>query len=533
MTGFAAGNAQHIGAREQQQDSFGFSDPSDQAFVAHGGFLGIVADGVGGLTHGSQASQSAVSAFLQAYHLKSPGESIPDALARSLHQANAAVLGVASEPSAQGAGTTLAAAVLHSSSLYWISAGDSRIYLLHAGQLTRITSDHTYARDLDDQSAQGKISRAEAQNNPERGSLTSYLGQAEPKVVDRNTRPLALAQDDRVIICSDGFYRALDDLEIVGAFSRDLQKGCELSVGQILAKQRQGQDNLTVIALKQRSIRRLVPGMPTDVRSRLLVYASAFVILALLCALGYRYDKRRASSLQPGNPATVAPAQAAGAPAAVKPAASQADGNSTPATAEQHDASTKTPTLEPKQPTADSKRQAVDAKQPHTQRSANKQPHGKTRTNKPKGPTAVKKDTRETVGKTPNQAVAPTSEPGSGSPAATVPAIPPPAGATSPNQPSGTAAETPPSATPNNQPASPASDAPPNPSQPGVKQPNPSPSPAAPSNPASPPPDQHAPSSTDPKQDSPPNMALRPINSAMSQSQTNAFAPSNWIGRLE
>ena len=49
---FSAGNAQHIGSRSQQQDAFGFSDPAEQEFVAHAGFLGIVADGVGGLTHG-------------------------------------------------------------------------------------------------------------------------------------------------------------------------------------------------------------------------------------------------------------------------------------------------------------------------------------------------------------------------------------------------------------------------------------------------------------------------------------------------
>src|ERR1700675_1789495 len=114
--GFAAGNAQHIGARPQQQDAFGFSDPSDKAFVNHGGFLGVVADGVGGLTHGSEASQSAVRTFLQAYHQKSLGETIPEALARSLREANAAVLRVASAPSAEGAGTTLVAAVLHNQS---------------------------------------------------------------------------------------------------------------------------------------------------------------------------------------------------------------------------------------------------------------------------------------------------------------------------------------------------------------------------------------------------------------------------------
>jgi len=192
------------------------------------------------------------------------------------------------------------AAVLHDQSLYWISAGDSRIYLLRAGRLTRITSDHTYGRQLDEQAAQGKISRAEALNNSERGSLTSYLGQPEPKELDRNTRPLALQPGDSVILCSDGFYRALNESEIAGAFDNDLQRACETLVGQAVAKQRKGQDNLTVIALQERGRRRRLRGQDRGGKaSRLPVYASALVILALLSAgAAYWYRNRPASATQ-------------------------------------------------------------------------------------------------------------------------------------------------------------------------------------------------------------------------------------------
>jgi len=304
--GFAAGNAQHIGARPQQQDAFGFSDPGDRAFVNHGGFLGVVADGVGGLTHGSEASQSAVRAFLQAYHLKSPGETIPEALASALREANAAVLRVASAPSAEGAGTTLVAAVLHNQSLYWISAGDSRIYLLNGKRLTRVTSDHVYAHELDEQAAQGLISRDEAQNNSERGSLTSYLGQPDPKHVDRNTRPLGLRPDDCVILCSDGFYRALNEPEIVEAFRNDLQKACDTLVRQVLAKQRKQQDNLTVIALRQSSKKQGGWLEKGGTGSRLRVFAVAAMVLFLL-SLGARYWYEKQSANTGQSPQTSPP----------------------------------------------------------------------------------------------------------------------------------------------------------------------------------------------------------------------------------
>jgi serine/threonine protein phosphatase PrpC len=273
-----AGNAQHIGARQDQQDSFGFSDPGNEAFVAHGGFLGVVADGMGGLSHGSEASHAAVRTFLSAYESKAPGESIPDALARSLIAANRAVVTLADHfGSRNGTGTTLAAAVLHGDSLYWVSAGDSRVYLCHGNTLTRITSDHVYARHLNEQVAQGKISRSEAEGNAERAALTSFLG--DLKEVDRSLRPFVVRPGDHIFICSDGLYRALSEAEITEAFRRDPQTACDTLVEQAVAKQRNHQDNLTIIAL---SPERSSAPDPAAGHRALLVFAA----LVLAAAIG-------------------------------------------------------------------------------------------------------------------------------------------------------------------------------------------------------------------------------------------------------
>ena len=71
---FLPANAQHIGARHSQQDSFGFADPDDAAFIQHGGFLAIVCDGMGGMEHGDLAGRTAVRTFLEAYGRKTPQE---------------------------------------------------------------------------------------------------------------------------------------------------------------------------------------------------------------------------------------------------------------------------------------------------------------------------------------------------------------------------------------------------------------------------------------------------------------------------
>ena len=64
---YLSAHAQHIGARHYQQDSSGLADPEDEVFLAHGGYLAVLCDGMGGMEHGDVASQTAVRAILDAY----------------------------------------------------------------------------------------------------------------------------------------------------------------------------------------------------------------------------------------------------------------------------------------------------------------------------------------------------------------------------------------------------------------------------------------------------------------------------------
>lgn len=248
---FSPGNAQHIGARSEQQDSFGFSDPDDRSFVAHAGVAAVVADGMGGLANGGAASSTAVHAFLKAYESKDPAEPIPDALLRSINSANHAVMTLWRKSGAKdNLGTTLAAVVLHEDWLYWVSAGDSRVYFYQGGRLTRLTTDHVYAADLDEQVGKGRITREQAITHPEREALTSYLGLETLPRVDRSVRAFPVKPGDNVVICSDGLYRALSDEEIAGSLEKDARRTCETLVERAVAKHIARQDNITVIALK-------------------------------------------------------------------------------------------------------------------------------------------------------------------------------------------------------------------------------------------------------------------------------------------
>lgn len=250
---FTPGNAQDIGARSEQQDSFGFSDPSDPSILAHAGIAAVVADGMGGMENGSAASLNAVQTFLAAYQSKKSGESIPDALLRSLEQANDAVTRLALETGAKdNVGTTLAAAVLHDRHLYWVSAGDSRVYYYNSAdrRIYQLTRDHVYAFDLDQRVRNGHITAHEAATHPERAALTSYLGLERLPLIDRSVNPFPVQDGDLVLICSDGLYRALSEEEMAASVQADSRKTCAALVESALAKGVSSQDNITVVALQ-------------------------------------------------------------------------------------------------------------------------------------------------------------------------------------------------------------------------------------------------------------------------------------------
>ena len=90
------GNAQHIGKRQEQQDAFAFSPSDDAEFVLRRGTLAILADGMGGMANGGDASRTAVKVFLRTY-IDSPNDSIQELLHEALTAANDSVLALAKE----------------------------------------------------------------------------------------------------------------------------------------------------------------------------------------------------------------------------------------------------------------------------------------------------------------------------------------------------------------------------------------------------------------------------------------------------
>jgi serine/threonine protein phosphatase PrpC len=244
------GNAHHIGGRDSQQDCFGISDASDAALHSPKGVFAMVADGMGGLSDGSEISALAVRTMLQYFTefdaCGKPELDLLNMLYAANDNVNRYLVGRAK------GGSTAVAVIIAGGSLYWISVGDSRIYLVRGGAIMQITREHVYAVDLDERAATGEITWEQAANDPQRAALTNYLGMGKLEKVDRNIRPLRLQRGDRVLLMSDGVFGTVSDDEILAAMSAPPAQAAEALRDAVLGKQTPHQDNLTAVILEYR-----------------------------------------------------------------------------------------------------------------------------------------------------------------------------------------------------------------------------------------------------------------------------------------
>jgi protein phosphatase len=149
------------GRRARQEDDYGvFELPPE---LEAGVLLLVLADGMGGEQAGARASSLVVRSFIETYD-RVVADTIPERLQHTLIRVNARMAReVATDPNHLGGmGCTLLAVVLADEGLYWISVGDSPLWLWRRGRLRRLNEDHAYRSILARQVSNGQMSAADA-----------------------------------------------------------------------------------------------------------------------------------------------------------------------------------------------------------------------------------------------------------------------------------------------------------------------------------------------------------------------------------
>ncbi len=243
---FAA--ASMIGARKRQEDSWSVHVVSDDA-TGEAPLLAAVADGMGGLPAGDQASRITIRNFVGSYPLIT--KPLAECLRPALAHANQAVrTAMEADPSLQGMGSTLVAALFFEDRVRWLSIGDSHILHWRGGELERVNPLHTYGRELDARAARREISALRAALHPDRAAITSAvmglpLGEAAEGERD-------LAAGDTVVLASDGI-ETLSDEEVAATCGQYRAAGAsriaEAILGRIEQRATPWQDNATVVVV--------------------------------------------------------------------------------------------------------------------------------------------------------------------------------------------------------------------------------------------------------------------------------------------
>jgi PPM family protein phosphatase len=183
------------------------------------GDLLIVADGIGGYEGGGVASRMAVDAISAALDGTPAFFPLEIAIEEAVCRANAEIIAAAAEPDTPNnrMGSTVVLAILkqdHENAQApvqaWIGhVGDSRAYLLHRRQLTRVTRDHSAVQLLLDHDL---IAPEQARNHPDASVLTRTLGHEPNLKVD--IQAIELEPGDSLLLCSDGLWGYVSDEKI-------------------------------------------------------------------------------------------------------------------------------------------------------------------------------------------------------------------------------------------------------------------------------------------------------------------------------
>lgn len=212
------------------------------------GRLYLVADGMGGHSHGEVASTTAVKEirrYVEAHgvrgaHPGGPGGRLLEAAIQAAHQRVLAA--IRQDGALHGMGTTVVGLYLHDGIATVAHVGDSRLYRRRGGRLSLLTEDHTWVHE---QIAAGYLSEEQARLHPLKNVVTRALGGEGSLKVD--IREETVEAGDRYLLCSDGLTTMLRDEEIAERLGREqgAQEICRSLVHD--AQARGGYDDITVV----------------------------------------------------------------------------------------------------------------------------------------------------------------------------------------------------------------------------------------------------------------------------------------------
>lgn len=237
------GNGQTIGRREEQDDYFSTATSSH-------GTIAVLADGISGLANGRLASTLAVTTFIREFTKLDNPKHMSLFFSRAASLANSEIL-----QALRGSrgGTTLVAGVIVEDKLYWGAVGDSIITVFRNGEFIPINQKDIYESVLEARFLSGEITKDEALEHPQKKQLINYLGYENFQNIEIGREPFPLEKGDKVILCSDGVYDTLTEMELEQILFQNIaaHDAADQIIEAVESKQKANQDNATILILEK------------------------------------------------------------------------------------------------------------------------------------------------------------------------------------------------------------------------------------------------------------------------------------------
>lgn len=237
-----AGAATDTGRRREHNEDAFFCDPEEGLFA--------VIDGVGGQAGGEVASAEAREVIYRRllHRTGTPEERLREAVTN----ANSKIyLRSKEDPLLIGMACVLTTALIEEDRLYVAHVGDTRLYKIHNGRITKLTRDHSLVGVREDNQ---ELSEYEAMHHPRRNEILRDVGSELHDPFDEDfidIHEIPFEADSALLFCSDGLTDLVPSrvlLRTVCEHAGNPQAAVEMLID--FANEAGGTDNITVVIVE-------------------------------------------------------------------------------------------------------------------------------------------------------------------------------------------------------------------------------------------------------------------------------------------
>jgi serine/threonine protein phosphatase PrpC len=293
--------ASDTGRRRTNNEDRYYVDPDIGVFA--------VIDGVGGHAAGEHAAETAVEVMRERF--SRPTGTPEERIREAITLANNEIYRLSkSRTDWAGMACVLTVALIEDDIVTVGHVGDSRLYLLQPGIITKITHDHSPVGEREDR---GELTEFEAMRHSRRNEIYRDVGSGErvpedPAFIQIATFPMP--DDGALLLCSDGLSDLIAKDEIRAGLER-YAPDFDAALAALIdaANHAGGKDNITIVVVAAPEYKPLPPDTaPTAAMSRQpKSYSWAFALLGLLIggALGFAGARYWHQFTPPTGPVTI------------------------------------------------------------------------------------------------------------------------------------------------------------------------------------------------------------------------------------